>query len=187
MQMADYKGNLLNHLEAVYRPGERALAIELVEALGCAVTDTGFRMHGEDTFLAANVNPDDANGRNNVFYLSQATAQQLAVEDGLRAAAKADAELGRRLDTYRAMLRGQPFNVAHFGLKYASSDAVREVARRFAKASPALQGRVHLKVFEPGEEGSVAKNVQGFLHQDVIVSGSFLYGQLIELQAQDRG
>jgi hypothetical protein len=41
-KIADYKGKLLNHVEALYRPGERQLAIDLTEALGCAISDTGF-------------------------------------------------------------------------------------------------------------------------------------------------
>jgi len=40
--IGEYTGNLLNHVEALYRPGERELAVEFAEMLGCAVTDTGF-------------------------------------------------------------------------------------------------------------------------------------------------
>ena len=34
--ITEYQGKLLNHVEALYRPGERELAVELAEALGCA-------------------------------------------------------------------------------------------------------------------------------------------------------
>ena len=38
-----------------------------------------------------------------------------------------------------------------------------------------------------GEEGAAMPIIQGFIHQDVIVSGSMLYGQLIELQSTVNG
>ena len=37
----NYKGRLLNHVEMVYRPGERHLVTKLFTALGCTVIDTG--------------------------------------------------------------------------------------------------------------------------------------------------
>jgi len=79
-RIADYGGTLLSHVETLYRPGERELAIELVEALGCAVTDTGFKGDGADTFLAVHPNPDDQDPQNNAFYMSQIRPEQLAVE-----------------------------------------------------------------------------------------------------------
>ena len=33
-KIAEYGGTLLNHVETLYRPGERELAVELAEALG---------------------------------------------------------------------------------------------------------------------------------------------------------
>jgi hypothetical protein len=48
-----------------------------------------------------------------------------------------------------------------------------------------LKERLHLRVFYPGDaDAAVGRSVQGFLYQDVVVSGSFLLGQIIELQAQ---
>ena len=44
--------------------------------------------------------------------------------------------------------------------------------------------RLHLRVFYPEDaDAAVGKSIQGFLYQDVVVSGSFLMGQIIELQA----
>ena len=83
-KIRDYSGRLLNHIEALYRPGERALAIELAEALGCAISDTGFRDGDGDSFLAVHPDPDDRNLSNNAFYISQMTPEHLALEDALR-------------------------------------------------------------------------------------------------------
>ncbi len=37
----NYTGRLLNHVEMVYRPGERKLVSKLFTALGCQVIDSG--------------------------------------------------------------------------------------------------------------------------------------------------
>ncbi|MBV1687908.1 hypothetical protein KRR38_09525 [Novosphingobium sp. G106] len=184
-QIAQYQGKLLNHLEALYRPGERDLAIELAEALGCAISDTGFKGDGVDTFLAVHPNPDDRNGQNNVFYMSQVRPEQLALEDRLRRLS-ADSDFAADLDAYREAARTKPFGVPHFSLRYPSGQAVEEVAERInGGLKQKLQERLHLRIFRPGDgDAAVGNLIQGFLYQDVIVSGSFLMGQLIELQTQ---
>jgi hypothetical protein len=184
--IAAYRGALLSHVETLYRPGERELAIELVEALGCSVTDTGFMGDGVDTFLAVHPNPNDPDPQNNVFYMSQVRPEQLAVEDHLKQLGKTDAGFAAQLSAYRNAARTKPFGVPHFALRLQSTDAIRRAETRIKEeASEALRERVHLRVFYPLDaDAAVGTVVQGFLYQDVVVSGSFLMGQLIELQAQ---
>jgi hypothetical protein len=184
--IADYRGALLSHVETLYRPGERALAIELVEALGCSITDTGFKGDGVDTFLAVHPNPNDPDPQNNVFYMSQIRPEQFAVEERLRQFSETEAGFAEQLNAYRNAARTKPFGVPHFALRLQSTDAIRHAEARIRnEASEALRERVHLRVFYPGDaDAAVGKVVQGFLYQDVVVSGSFLMGQLIELQAQ---
>ncbi|MBV1686162.1 hypothetical protein KRR38_00355 [Novosphingobium sp. G106] len=184
--IAQYAGNLLNHVEALYRPGERELAIELVEALGCAVTDTGFKGDGVDTFLAVHPNPDDRNPNNNVFYISQIRSNQLAVEERLRRLNEEDSEFAALLENYRQEACTKPFGIPHFALRYPSSQDVDDVSKRInASLKHRLKDRLHLRIFRPGDaDAAVCSLTQGFLFQDVIVSGSFLMGQLIELQTQ---
>ncbi|RYE64666.1 MAG: hypothetical protein EOO83_00535 [Oxalobacteraceae bacterium] len=183
--IGQYRGNLLNHLETLYRPGERALAVELVEALGCAVTDTGFKGDGADTFLAVHPNPDDRNGQNNVFYMSQIRPEQLALEARLKVLSETDRDLGTELAHYREIARTKPFGVPHFSLRYASGQEIEEAAVRInGQLKHRLDDRMHLRIFRPGDDdAAVGRLTQGFLFQDVIVSGSFLMGQLIELQS----
>jgi hypothetical protein len=186
--IADYHGKLLNHVEALYRPGEREIAIELAEALGCAVTDTGFKGDGVDTFLAVHPNPDDRNPQNNVFYISQIRPQQQAFEDRLRRLIDEDGEFATLLEKYREEARTKPFGVPHFALRYPSGEAVEEVAARIASLKRKLNDRLHLRIFRPGDSDAAGDDlIQGFLYQDVIVSGSFVMGQLIELQTQPLG
>lgn len=184
-QIAQYQGKLLNHLEALYRPGERDLAIELAQALGCAISDTGFKGDGVDTFLAVHPNPDDRDGQNNVFYMSQVRPEQFALEDRLQRLT-ADSGFAADLEAYREAARTKPFGVPHFSLRYPSAQAVEEVAERInGGLKQKLAERLHLRIFRPEDgDAAVGNLIQGFLYQDVIVSGSFLMGQLIELQTQ---
>lgn len=186
--IADYTGNLLGHVEALYRPGERELALELVAALGCAVTDTGFASNAGTTFLAIHPNPADRNVQNNVFYISEMTREHQALERRLARLAADDGEFHALLEDYREKARTRPFGVPHFALRYRSSDEVEAVAERIGRTlAPKLCNRLHLRIFRPGEaDAAVDDLIQGFLYQDVIVSGSFLHGQLIELQTPAR-
>jgi hypothetical protein len=185
-KIADYRGNLLNHVETLYRPGERALAVQLAEALGCTISDTGFKGDGEENFLAVHPNPDDLDMRNNAFFMSPMRPEQQAVEDRLKRLSEDDADFGATLEAYRHIARTKPFGVPHFALRYESGAAVQQVADRIERSFGDMIGnRLYLRVFRPGDADAAGNTVvQGFLYQDVIVSGSFLYGQLIELQSQ---
>lgn len=184
-RIADYEGNLLNHIEALYRPGERDIAIRLAEALGCAISDTGFKGDGVETFLAVHPNPEDRNMENNAFYMSPMRPEQQAMEARLKRLSEDDVELAATLADYRTVARTMPFGVPHFALRYPSADAVREVAEALTPLASILGDRLNVRIFWPSDaDAAVGRLVQGFVYQDVIVSGSFLYGQLIELQSQ---
>ncbi len=185
-EIGSYSGALLGHVETLYRPGERELAIELAEALGCTIKDTGFKGDGVDTFLAAHPNGDDLNPQLNAFYMSQMRPEQFAVEERLREFAEADEPFAALLDGYRHAARTKPFGVPHFAIRYPSRAAIEAVEGRInSSLKTKLGDRLNLRVFYPGDSDAAVGNlVQGFIHQDVIVSGSFLMGQIIELQSQ---
>ena len=82
-QVSDYTGNLFSHVAAVYRPGERDMAVEFVEALGCAAADTAAKADSGSPFIAVHPNPDDRDPINNVFYLSEMMPEQFALEQAL--------------------------------------------------------------------------------------------------------
>lgn len=186
-RIAEYSGPLLSHVETLYRPGERELAIALVEALGCSVSDTGFKGDGPDTFLAVHPNPADRDPQKNVFYMSQVRPEQMLVEEQLKQLDKAGPSVfSKTMEGYRQAARSKPFGIPHFALRYVSAEAIRQAeARIYDLAANGLADRLHLRIFYPGDEDAAGgKLVQGFVHQDVVVSGSFLLGQVIELQAQ---
>jgi len=184
-RIAEYRGTLLSHVEALYRPGERDLAIDLVKALGCAVTDTGFNGDGTDTFLAVHPNPEDPDSQNNVFYISEVRPEQLSLEQHLQRLSEEDRPLSALLESYRAAACAKPFGIPHFALRYRDPREVQLAEARInAMREGPLAERLNLRVFYPGDaDAAVGKSVQGFVYQDVIVSGSFLLGQVIELQA----
>ncbi|HEX7853900.1 MAG TPA: hypothetical protein VF503_09410 [Sphingobium sp.] len=183
--ISEYSGRLLNHIETLYRPGDRDIAVELVEVLGYGLTDTGFASDNGSTFLAAHPNLDDRDVQNNVFYMSEITVEHLELEARLERLSQTDAELQSSLEKYRDKARSRPFGIPHFAIRYTSAESVEAVSARLETASLRLRDRVNLRIFRPQDaDRAVGNLVQGFLYQDIIVSGSFLMGQLIELQTQ---
>ena len=76
--LLNYKGRLLNHVEMIYRPGERHLVTKLFTALGCTVIDTGA------THLYIAVGSPDKYGLNNSLYASEVTQEQWLLDSRLR-------------------------------------------------------------------------------------------------------
>src|SRR5215468_7806037 len=70
----------LNHVEMVYRPGERELAGRVFELLGLRVLDRG------GTWFTALVDPAVADFSNNACYASEVTPEQWALEQSLATA-----------------------------------------------------------------------------------------------------
>ena len=79
----------LNHIEMVYRPGERELAARVFELLGMCVVDNG----GE--WMFARVDPAVADVANNACYASQVTPEQWRLEQSLTAAMTESADARR--------------------------------------------------------------------------------------------
>ncbi|HEX4376176.1 MAG TPA: hypothetical protein VHZ99_03380 [Steroidobacteraceae bacterium] len=182
-RIAEYRGNLLNHVEALYRPGDRELVVALAEVLGCGIADTGIDSRSSGTYLAIHPALDDQDPSNNAIYVSQVTDEQYALEEALTELGKGDTELAGHLARYHSKAQHWPFGIPHFGLRYGSERQIEDVATRLQNAAPALQERVKICMFRPGPD-SASEFIQGFIHQDIVVAGSFFLGQLIELQYQ---
>lgn len=182
--MAEYRGNMLNHVEALYRAGDRDIAIEMGEVLGCVVVDTGIDAGAGSTFLSVHPNPDDLDIDNNAFYLSEITPVHAAVEETLEDLIASNAELRKSVSSYRDKALNWPFSIPHFGLRYQTEAEIEAVAQRLEQASDRLKARARVRIVRPGDDGALTQFTQGFVHQDVVVAGSFLLGQLIELQYQ---
>lgn len=181
---ADKTGALLNHIEAVYRPGERQLAIDLFEALGCATADTGVMSETGSSYVSVHPDPGDCN-YDNVIYLGEMAGEQLRLEDMLRQRSEGDGELRAMLDAFRSSAHERPFGHAHIAVRYPSFEGLQQVLDQIEeRLSPALKQRVKVNVFRPGDHDEVGPNsIQAFIYTDIVGCGLLAGGQLLELAA----
>jgi hypothetical protein len=172
----------LNHVELVYRPGERHLAARVFELLGCAVADRG------GTFLTAFIDPAAHDFMNNCFYASEVTSEQRALEQALDQAMRGGA-IQAEARCYLDRLEREPQRSFHFGVRYPALSDLEATVERISTAEvhdSELAGRISVSgVFRPGDVGSYTDAmVQAFVRTDVIASGLLAFGQHIELQCQ---
>jgi hypothetical protein len=179
----------LNHVEMVYRPGERMLAARVFELLGLRVVDPGGR------WLFALGDPALADFSNNACYASEVTLEQWALELALEAAigsgggaraAGGERDVGSTARAYLDRMRVEPQRTFHVGIRiFGREDFDATLDRiRAASTDPDLAGRVALiGVFLPDEPGALAPNmIQAFVRTDVVAAGLLAFGQHVELQ-----
>ena len=171
----------LNHVEMIYRPGERELAARVFELLGMRVVDNG----GE--WLFALVDPAVGDASNNACYASQVTPEQWKLEQSLESVmARGDSEVGTAAQAYVEQVQAEPQHSFHFGIRYVERDDFDATLERFraAESDPELGGRVALLgVYDPSDPGAYAPSMfQAFVRTDVVAGGLLALGQLIELQ-----
>ena len=110
------------------------------------------------------VHPDDKDrdGQNNVLYLAQL------------------------VDAYRQKALNLPFVIPHFGLRFPSFESIEPVLDRLENCSdPEMKPRVKVKVVRPTDGVAMSSDlIQAFIYTDIVASGLFCLGQVIELQAQ---
>jgi hypothetical protein len=176
----------LNHVEMVYRPGERELAGRVFELLGMRVLDRG------GTWFTSLVDPAVADFSNNACYASEVTPEQWELEQSLAAAitsdegASGDGDVGSTARGYLERLRAEPQRSFHFGIRFHQRDDFDATLDRVRAVDddPELKGRVSLvRVFHPDEPGAAAPNmIQAFVQTDVVAAGLLAFGQHVELQ-----
>lgn len=174
----------LSHVEAVYHPGERDLAIELFETLGCTVYDTGVKSPAGSTYVSVHPDTNDR-GHDNVLYLSQMPAAQHALEKVLIRKIDEDAELSAARADYRQMAADQPFGLSHLAVRYPTFEDLEQVLSRAEEnMSQELKSRILLKVFRPGDSVEIGDDsLQAFIYTDIAVAGVSAFGQVIELSS----
>jgi hypothetical protein len=181
-QLINGQGGLLNHVELVYRPGERELVARLFEILGCRVIETG------RAFLVMHVDPEvpDPLSLDNCLYASEVTPEQWRFEQELGRTLEGAPALRAAYDEFSNRTRSKPQHTTHFGIRMSSVARLDEVLGRIESAREAkLAGRVSVAgVFRPGDPGSLSDTlVQAFVRTDVCAAGFVTLGQHIELQA----
>lgn len=175
---------VLSHVEAQYRPGDRQLAIDLFEAMGCKTYDTGAKSPAGSTYISVHPDPGER-GLDNVLYLSEMPAAQCRLEDVLRQRIESDEELRVSRDLYRGMAHERPFGLSHIAVRYPSYESLQRVLSNLEdKLTPELKSRVTLKVFRPGDSEEIGwDSIQAFIYTDLAVSGISAFGQVFELSA----
>ena len=176
----------LNHVELVYRPGERAHAARFFELLGCRVIDSG------GTFLSAFVDAGTRDRLNNALYASEVTPEQWELDRALldqiqRDDLGRDGDVGAAARSYLDRVAHEPQRSFHFGIRYPTLElleATLAAVEAAGRADPELAGRVAVSgVFRPGDPGSYTDvMVQAFVKTDVIAAGLLALGQHVELQ-----
>jgi hypothetical protein len=169
---------VLSHVELLHAPGERQLALEVFELLGCRT-----QMLSDDVHLAGIIEPLSGDRLNNALYVSEATATQWALEQALRRTLSDDSDLAQVATAYTRGLQGRPQDAAHFGIVYDDHDAWEarvDVVRRVPDTHPHLADRLLLSGVFPLND----RLHQAFVWTDVFAAGVITFGQHIELQWQ---
>lgn len=184
INISEYEGRLLSHLQGFYRRGDHGLAVELMEALGLTCVEV--QTSGEHSLTRVHVNSGDRSNVDNVMFLSEMPAHQAKLEDLLANRMASDGELNEAVTLYRSIARANGDGSPHFGVHFpTNADLDRAVAAVQHDLSPALSKRVSMK--EMPSYGIVADFPdmrQVFLHTDVFAFGSTTLGQTIELQVE---
>jgi hypothetical protein len=183
-----YTGILLNHLEMLYQPGERELAVQFCEALGWQVIDTPQKTEMGSTYMIVRFEPAESEYQDNVMYLSEMRPEHVHLENTLSAVRADRADLQAAVDRYIAKAKTRPHGIPHFGVRYLSFDGVQATVDRLQASLPTeLSSRVAVQVVRPGDPGALTNDlIQAFVYTDLICTGLFTLGQLIELQGQRR-
>jgi hypothetical protein len=192
LQIGAYEGVLINHLEMLYRPGERNLAMEFCRLLGWDVTETSQPSETGSTYIIVRPEPRDTNYVNNVFYLSEVRPAQVELEGELEKLRSKESGLDRALGEYVDKARTKPHGIPHCGIRYRSFSEVEEIVDRVRSeiSSPGslLGHRLSVDAIGPDDPRSLNGDLlQAFVYTDLMCSGLFLVGQLFELQGQKNG
>ncbi|MDG2005568.1 MAG: hypothetical protein P8J20_19770 [Novosphingobium sp.] len=175
---------VLSHVEAIYRPGDRQLATDLFEALGCKTYDTETPSLAGSSYIS--VHPDHSDrSLDNVLYLSEMTEAHCGLDDILKARLESDEELRAARDQYRNMADEKPFGLAHIAIRYPTYDMLEQVlAEAEQKLTPEMRTRASLRIFRPGDSKDIGwDSIQAFVYTDIAVSGISVFGQVFELSA----
>ncbi len=175
---------MLNHVEMVYRPGDRELVGRLFELLGCAAVETG------GPFLIIHVDPEhrDPSKLDNCVYASEMTPAQLQLEEALSQALDSEPALSQGHAGYTDHNTSRPQFTTHFGLAMSVDELDAVLARIEAAQADDPEVGKHVSiagVFRPGDPGSLTPTlVQAFVNTDLCAAGLVTLGQRFELQAR---
>ena len=184
-KIGEYSGQLLNHFEAVYRPGDRRLAREFLEALGLYVEDYAVSDPDAESMLAIHFEPADRDATNNLIFLHQMSAAQAAFDALLQSRLADDDALAGAHAEFLETVKRYPGATPHFGIRYRSMQALDEVVGRLDGVSDELKRRVSINEMPPYPARPGMPDIrQVFVESNVISTSPAGFGQTIELQVE---
>lgn len=185
-RIADYSGVLLNHLEAVYRPGDRELAKEFFGVLGLVVKEFSFTSNSPSQMFAVHPEEADQDITNNIIFLHQMSPAHAEFDALVRERCQSDPALAEAHARFRETMQAAPGGTPHFGLRFRSMKALDAVTERLrTQVSNALRDRVTVSALPPYPARPGVPNIrQVFVYTDVVTTSPAGYGQLIELQVE---
>ena len=178
-------GAVLSHTEAIYRPGDRELAIGFFEALGCKTYDTDTLSLSGKTYVSVHPDPGAERGLDHVIYLSEMTAEQRQLEQVLRVKIEEDGEMGSARSQYLRLATEKPFGLSHIAIRYPDFASLEQVLEGLEdRLTPEMKQRSTIRVFRPGDSADITwESVQAFIYTDIAVAGISVFGQIYELSA----
>lgn len=184
MDKANGNGAVLSHTEAIYRPGDRDLAVGFFEALGCMTYDTDTLSLSGKTYVSVHPDPSER-GLDHVIYLSEMTAEQRQLEQVLRIRIEEDAEVGSARSQYRRLATEKPFGLSHIAIRYPDFASLERVLDGLEeRLTPEMKQRSTVRIFRPGDSEDITwESVQAFIYTDIAVAGISVFGQIYELSA----
>lgn len=184
-KIGEYRGQLLNHFEAVYRPGDRQLAREFLTALGLYVEDYSAPDPDTDTMLGIHFEPSDRDATNNVIFLHRMSEAQAAFDAILRGRLQDDEALAEAQAQFLETVKLYPGATPHFGIRYRSMEAFDATVARLGSVSEDLKQRVSVSEMPPYPSRPGMPDIrQVFVQSDVISTSPAGFGQTIELQVE---
>jgi hypothetical protein len=177
-------GAVLSHIEAVYRPGDRQLAIDLFEALGCKTYDTNTPSLSGASYISVHPDPG-VRGMDDVIYLSEMTAEQARLDEIVRQRSETDPEFSAARADFRKLASERPFGLSHIAMRYPDYESLEKVLDGLEdRLTPEMKERSVLRVFRPGDAAEIVwESVQAFVYTDIAVTGCTAFGQVFELSA----
>lgn len=183
-RISEYGGVLLNHFEAMHRPGDRELATEFLGALNLAVVELSFTATSK--LIAVHIDQEDRDFTNNIIFLHQMGPAHAELDALIREKFQTDPELKAAYAQVRESMQKGPGGTPHFGLRYRAMDTLESVVDKLRNSvSDSLKERVTVTEMPayPVKEG-MPDIKQVFVYTDVITTSPAGYGQLIELQVE---
>lgn len=184
--IGEYTGVLLNHCEAVYRPGDRELAKEFLAALGMAVREFSFTANSPSQMFAVHPETSDQDPTTNIIFLHQMSPAQTALDELLREKFEADPALAQAYAGWREFMTTSPGGTPHLGIRYRTMEAIDRIKEKLTGSlSPDLAARVTVNEMAPYPARPGVPNIrQVFVYSDVLTTSMAGYGQLFELQVE---